>query len=182
MCAGWKALGPSGAFPPKYPHTKSLGESRVSIPGSSTVPLSSRGMWSQLFKSLLEQWQLCLPILNVSRCLTRSVHVLELLYLQRASKLHDGWANSWTQWFHLVSVHDILPDWGWKTPYEDVCLYRHGNCVRVWGAHAHMSVHTRWAWINLCHLLTSLLKTVKPSALTTAYRRPLASAFGFISS
>ena len=99
-------------------------------------------------KSLLERWQSFLPILNVPRCLTRTVHVLELTTISPAAarltetyKADRGFMDSADPFNQRV----------WHPPgqkqenslWRRVCTDTGIVCAgaHVWAVRAHTSVH-----------------------------------------
>ena len=149
---------------------KAMGKAQSSFQG---LPLSLQapgGCKVSSSKSLLERWQFCLLNLDVPRCLTRTVHVLELTTISPAAarltesyKADEGFMNSAGS-FNQRVWHPPGPSQEnslWRRVCTDTGVVRCG-CPRENCAYTHICTH----WKNtghLCPVSISLFKVVKAS-------------------
>lgn len=125
---------------------KAMGKAQSSFQG---LPLSLQapgGCKVSSSKSLLEWWQFCLLNLDVPRCLTRTVHVLELTTISPAAarltesyKADEGFMNSAGSFNQRV--------WHPPGPSQENSLWRRvctdsGVSAHVRTVHTHTSART----------------------------------------
>ena len=153
---------------------KAMGKAQSSFQG---LPLSLQapgGCKVSSSKSLLEWWQFCLLNLDVPRCLTRTVHVLELTTISPAAarltesyKADEGFMNSAGS-FNQRVWHPPGPSQEnslWRRVCTDSGVVR-CECPRENCAYTHICTHWKNT-VHLCPVSISLFKVVKPPASTT---------------